>query len=201
MASVGIINCGLGNLTSVQNAFLSIRQECDVIDTPSHIEDCDRLVLPGVGAFPSAMEKLQSGEFVDPICHHINAGKPFLGICMGMQVLFETGEENGTTPGLGLLKGTVVKLPEGKQPIPNMGWWDVFGDLDQFSDALTDKDSFYFVHSYHCALQASYSRLSIEFNNLDVTVGVRHDNILGCQFHPEKSQKSGQKILTEFLRM
>ena len=150
MGRIGIINCGMGNLTSVENAFLSIRADCSVINHPDEMEDYDRLVLPGVGAFASMMDKLDTRNFKPGILKHINKGKPFMGICLGMQVLFGKSSEFGDTDGLSVLSGEVVKLPSGTCPVPNVGWWDLTGDFASFSDTLSAKDTFYFVHSYYC---------------------------------------------------
>ena len=201
MGRVGIINCGMGNLTSVENAFLSIRVDCSVINHPDEMEDYDRIVLPGVGAFASMMDKLDTGNFRQGILKHINNGKPFMGICLGMQVLFGKSSEFVETDGLSVISGEVVKLPSGIFPVPNVGWWDLTGDFASFSDTLSTKDTFYFVHSYYCRSKLPYEQLSIKINGLEIMAAVRKDNLFGYQFHPEKSQKSGQKLLKSFVNL
>lgn len=199
MGKVGIINCGLGNLTSVKNSFDVLNYDCDVIYDPTEILNYDRLVLPGVGAFGSLMHKLQSGGFINPILEHISQDKPFMGICLGMQVLFEESDEFGVRPGLGLMKGRVILLPKGNLPVPNVGWWDLNGNFSKFSNELSRNDTFYFVHSFHCKPEKDYENLTIKFNGIDVLAAVKFKNIVGYQFHPEKSQKSGQKLLHQFM--
>ena len=201
MDKVGIVNCGSGNLTSVKNSFGVLNYDCDVINNPDEIWNCDRLVLPGVGAFGSMMRKLRSGNFIDPILEHIAQDKPFMGICLGMQILFEESTEFGVTPGLGLLEGRVVSLPNGNSPVPNVGWWDVEGNFNKFSYELSREDTFYFVHSFHCQAEKNYENLTIKFNGIDVLAAIKTKNIVGYQFHPEKSQKSGQKLLHQFMRI
>ncbi len=198
MSNIGIINCGIGNLTSVRRAFDSIGYECDLIEDARDISDCKRLVLPGVGAFPSMMENLYRKGFSTEIIKHINSAKPFMGICLGMQVLFESSNEFKETQGLGVLKGEVQCLPHGANPVPNVGWWDLQGDYASFSPELSDADTFYFVHSYYCIPSKNYDTLSIDFNGTPVVAAIHENNIFAYQFHPEKSQVSGQKLLRSF---
>lgn len=198
MSSIGIINCGLGNLTSVKNALYSSRVECQIVDEPEEIVSCDKIILPGVGAFAAFMGQLHLKGFVPYIHEHILKEKPLMGICLGMQVLFEMSEEFQNTKGLGILKGQVVSLPEGKLPIPNVGWWTLKGNYGAFSERIHAEDTFYFVHSFHCKPSDEYKGLYIDFNGREVLAGVQHKNIFGYQFHPEKSQKSGQKLIKEF---
>ena len=201
MSKIGIINCGMGNLTSVKNAFLSIGADCSFIQSAQEVEDYDKIVLPGVGAFASMMQKLEDGNFKKSILKHISDDKPFMGICLGMQVLFDRSNEFGNTTGLCVLSGEVIRLPIGDQPVPNVGWWDLSGNFSAFSEALSDQDAFYFVHSYVCSSNESYERLNIEINGSEVMVAVRRDNLFGYQFHPEKSQKSGRKLLKSFVNL
>ena len=199
MQRIGIIDCGMGNLTSVKNAFSLAGAECHLVTNASEIKSFDKIILPGVGAFPFMMRKLQEGSFIGLILQHINNDKPFMGICLGMQVLFDCSVEFGNTKGLSVLKGNVVELPQGKYPIPNVGWWDMSGDYSAFSSALTGNDTFYFVHSFYCKPEASYDSLFIKINGVYALVAVRYKNVFGYQFHPEKSQNSGQKLLKSFM--
>jgi glutamine amidotransferase len=201
MDRIGIIDCGMGNLTSVKNAFLLACSDCSLIRTPSEIEDFDKIVLPGVGAFPAMMQKLTDRKFEKYILRHIANDKPFMGICLGMQVLFERSYEFEETEGLSILKGEVIKLPIGSSSVPNVGWWELKGDFGSFNHTLSKEDTFYFVHSYFCNATTPYSSLKIEVNGVQVLAGIRYNNIFAYQFHPEKSQRSGQKLIKSFVSM
>lgn len=201
MAEIGIINCGMGNLTSVKNAFNHAGIACDLIEDACDVSRYKKIVLPGVGAFHSMMEKLNEKGFSTRIKEHIKRGKPYMGICLGMQVLFESSTEFETTSGLCELHGTVQRLPGGSNPVPNVGWWDVDGDYDLFSQELSDLDTFYFVHSYHCIPSENYSALTIDFNDKTIVAAIRKNNIFAYQFHPEKSQNSGKKLLKSFAEL
>ena len=147
------------------------------------------------------MENLQKRGFVEPILKHIQDDKPLMGICLGMQVLFQQSSEFEKTNGLSILKGEVVKLPVGKYPVPNVGWWSLMGRYTAFSNELSEKDTFYFVHSYFCKPAKNYDTLQIEINGAFALAGVRSQNVFGYQFHPEKSQKSGQKLFKSFIEL
>ena len=199
MGKIGIIDCGMGNLTSVKNAFLTARSNCRLITDSSEVASYEKVVLPGVGAFPFMMENLQKRGFVEPILKHVQDDKPLMGICLGMQVLF-SAVLNLKTNGLSILKGS-VKLPVGKYPVPNVGWWSLTGRYTAFSNELSEKDTFYFVHSYFCKPAKNYDTLQIEINGAFALAGVRSQNVFGYQFHPEKSQKSGQKLFKSFMEL
>ncbi len=201
MHKIGIIDCGMGNLTSVKNAFVAAGADCNLITCSSEIASYEKVVLPGVGAFPFMMKNLYKKNFVDPILKHVEDKYPMMGICLGMQVLFEQSYEFEKTNGLSILKGEVVKLPVGKYPVPNVGWWSLIGDFTAFSNDLSEKDTFYFVHSYFCKPAIKYDTLQIEINGDFALVGIRSQNVFGYQFHPEKSQKSGQKLIKSFMEL
>lgn len=189
----------MGNLASVKNAFKSVGYDCDIVEDASRLAQYDRVVLPGVGTFRSMMQNLDEKRFSGVIKKHIASGKPFMGICLGMQVLFETGDEFEETTGLSVLKGHVTLLPQGASSVPNVGWWDVDGDYGAFSSELSDEDTFYFVHSYICKPVSTHHTLTIDFNDHRLVVAIRQDNVFAYQFHPEKSQVSGQKLLRSFV--
>ena len=201
MNNIGIINCGMGNLTSVMNAFMTLRANCYIINSSDEIEDYEKIVLPGVGAFAKMMQNLNEMGFKEKIIAHISANRPFMGICLGMQVLFEKSFEFGETVGLSVLSGKVKKLPVGNLPVPNVGWWDLEGDYFAFSDALSVKDTFYFTHSFHCQSHDDCPRLTFEINEEKVIAAIKKNNTYGYQFHPEKSQNSGQKLLKSFVNL
>lgn len=196
---IAIIDYGMGNLRSVQKAFeflgyeAVITKDSDVLDQASHV------VLPGVGAFGDAMKALESRGLIKPIKKQVKSGKPFLGVCLGMQLLFDKSYEHGEFEGLGIVPGEVVKfdLPA-EYKVPHMGW----NKLDVMQGEIFDKKDthqyVYFVHSYHCvpsdkkmiAANANYGE--------DFCAAVAYKNIFATQFHPEKSGEIGLKMLKEF---
>lgn len=196
---VGIIDYGVGNLFSLRSSFAAIGEEAFVSGDRRQLSQADRLVLPGVGAFADAAQKLRSQGLDGFVRDQAAAGKPLLGICLGMQLLFEKSFEYGEHQGLGLLEGQVVpmagKLPRGLK-IPHMGW----NRLDVKGGRLLkgmDGQYVYFVHSYfgeHC----EGSLAAVTDYGIPITAAVERDNIYGCQFHPEKSGETGLAILRKF---
>ena len=198
---LAIIDYGVGNLFSLQCSLEKIGEEAVVTKDPEVIKKADRIILPGVGAFGDAAKKLKATGLVDVIKEEAENGKPFLGICLGMQLLFEKGYEYGEHEGLGFLKGNVVSL-EGKIPqelnIPHMGWNGLnFKGESPIFKYINDGDCVYFVHSYH-ATDCEESVIATAEYGIPVTAAVAKDNIFGCQFHPEKSGEVGLKILKAF---
>ena len=199
---IGIIDYGVGNLFSLQSSFRSIGQEAVVSGSAAVLSQADRLVLPGVGAFEDAARKLRETGMGDFVRSQAAAGKPLLGICLGMQLLFEASFEYGEHPGLGLLKGQVVsmsgRIPRGLK-IPHMGWnrlrW-TDGELLKPSDGAF----VYFVHSYF-AQGCEDSLAAVTEYGIPITAAVEKENVFGCQFHPEKSGSAGLAILDRFCRM
>ena len=196
---IGLVDLNTGNLTSLQSALNKLNLRFKICKNGFDFQGVDKIILPGVGAFGAMMEKLNEGNFSLEIINHISQGKPFMGICLGMQILFEFSTEFGRTPGLGILKGSVHKLPLGSEGVPNVGWRTVCGSYFQFSQNINSLDTFYFVHSYVCKPTQAYDTLEIKFNSEAAVVAVKHNNVIGYQFHPEKSQNSGQKLLRSFL--
>ena len=197
-----IVDYGMGNLRSVGKAFLSQGIDASVTRDPGEIARADGLVLPGVGAFGDCMKNLAEYGLVGPIKEHIDSGKPFLGICLGLQVLFEGSDESPDVPGLGILEGRVVRFSpseEEKLKVPHMGWNRV--SIRKESPVLAgipDGSWFYFVHSYYPdpkdpGVIAVTSNYGVEF-----TAAVARDNLFACQFHPEKSSADGLRILRNF---
>ena len=198
---LAIIDYGVGNLFSLQCSLKKIGVDAVVTKDIEEIKKADRIILPGVGAFGDASRKLKESGLVDVITEEAKNGKPFLGICLGMQLLFEKGYEYGEHDGLGFLKGNVVPL-EGKIPgelkIPHMGW----NGLDFKKDSplfkyISNGDFVYFVHSYY-ATDCHEDTLATSEYGIPVTACVGKGNIFGCQFHPEKSGEIGLKILKAF---
>ncbi len=198
---LAIIDYGVGNLFSLQCSLKKIGVEAVVTKDAEVIKKADRIILPGVGAFGDAAEKLRATGLVDVIRNEAENGKPFLGICLGMQLLFDKGYEYGEHDGLGFIKGNVIPL-EGKIPselnIPHMGWNAL--SLDKACPLfkyIEDGDCVYFVHSYY-ATDCEKDVVATAEYGIPVTAAVGKGNIFGCQFHPEKSGETGLKILKAF---
>ena len=196
---VGIIDYGVGNLFSLKSSFKAIGEDAFVSSDPEILGKADRLVLPGVGAFEDAAKKLRASGLDGFVRGQAEEGKPLLGICLGMQLLFEKSYEYGEHEGLGLLKGSVVPM-EGKLPsdlkIPHMGWNALEVKRGRLLEAV-DGQYVYFVHSFYAdGCEASVSAVT-EYG-IPITASVEQGNIFGCQFHPEKSGNVGLSILRRF---
>ncbi|HMO36879.1 MAG TPA: imidazole glycerol phosphate synthase subunit HisH [Gemmatales bacterium] len=201
--SIVIMNYGIGNLRSVQKTFEKIGVSAQISADPEIIRQADRLVLPGVGAFADCMQKFDSAGLREPLVEHLHREKPLLGICVGMQMLFTTGTENGIHPGLNILAGTVERFPQ--QPgfkIPPMGWNQVqVRSSHPPWEGLPAPAWFYFVHSYHCIPEdTACIALETEYV-IPFCPAVQKNRLLATQFHPEKSQAIGQWLLRRFLSL
>ena len=204
---IAVIDYGMGNLRSVQKALEFIGAEVVVTHDPDLILNADSVVLPGVGAFKDCMANLKELKLVEPIRKFIDGGKPFLGICLGLQVLFEESEEYGPVDGLGILPGKVVKFTgvgaDSKKgsslKIPHMGWNQikVKKDLPLFA-GVGDAPYFYFVHSYYVVPENSEIIATVTHYGVEFVSGIQHNNVYAFQFHPEKSQTLGLSILEQF---
>jgi glutamine amidotransferase len=202
---IAIIDYGMGNLRSVQKGFEMLGFAAVVTADPKVVLEAEKVVLPGVGAFPDCMRNLEQGGFVEPILRVIRDGRPFLGICLGLQLLFTESEEFGLHRGLDVIPGRVVRFPEGMTEngeglkVPHMGWNQLaFRRTSPVFAGLSDGDNFYFVHSYYVqpkdeSVVATTTTYGIEFCS-----AVWKDNIVATQFHPEKSQEKGLAILRNF---
>lgn len=198
---VVIIDYNVGNLKSVQNAFLRIGVETIVSRDHQVIKEADGIVLPGVGTFPVAMENLEKYQLVDILKERKEAGVPILGICLGMQILFEKGLEIKETKGLGFLKGE-VKLMQVDDKIPHMGWNELcFWQNHPLLQNIKEKDFVYFVHSFMAYVPDDELIAYCEYGGQKVTAMVAKENVMGCQFHPEKSGEVGKQILLAFKEM
>ncbi len=195
---VGIIDYGVGNLFSLRSSFAAIGVEAFVSGDAAELAKADRLILPGVGAFGDAAEKLRQSGLDAFVREQAASGKPLMGICLGMQLLFEKSFEYGEHAGLGLLKGQVVgmsgKLPEGLK-IPHMGWNAL--SCTKPAKLLEEGSYVYFVHSFY-AENCEDSVAAVTDYGIPITAAVEKDNIFGCQFHPEKSGNVGLEILKRF---
>lgn len=198
---IAIIDYDAGNIKSVEKAFEALSQDAIITRDKDKILSADHVVLPGVGSFGDAMEKLSKYELIPVIEKVVKDGTPFLGICLGLQLLFESSEESLGVKGLSLLEGQIVKIPEGEyKKIPHMGWNDLTlkGEGRLFKD-LPDNPYVYFVHSYYLkAKEESIVKATTDYN-VTIHASVEKDNIFACQFHPEKSSDVGLTILKNFI--
>lgn len=198
---IHIIDYGAGNLFSVRNALEYLQIEHKITADPAELHKADGIILPGVGAFRDAMTMLNSSGFTEAIKEQVAAGKPLLGICLGMQMLFEKGYEFGETDGLGLIPGCVQLIDGGGLKIPHMGWNDltVLHDCALSAD-VHNGDYVYFVHSYRAETSDDYISCCTMYNE-KIPALVFRDNVYGAQFHPEKSGQVGVGILKNFAKL
>jgi glutamine amidotransferase len=200
---IAIIDYGMGNLRSVQKAFEKVGHQAVVTSDPAQVAAAAKVVLPGVGAFEDAISELRRLNLVKPVCEAIDAGKPFLGICLGLQLLFDVSYENGRHEGLGVLSGEVVRfdLPE-EYAVPHMGWNQLaIRRPAPVLNGIAEGTHVYFVHSYYVAPKdrqviAAETDYGGPFCSM-----IWRDNIFATQFHPEKSQSAGLRILKNFAEM
>ena len=195
---IAIIDYGMGNLRSVQKGFEKAGWRARVVRSAGEVLAAGGVVLPGVGAFANAMENLRNNHLTAAIREAIAAGRPFLGICLGMQLLFEASEEWGFTGGLGIFPGVVKRLPAGLK-IPHMGWNNVFLAKEcPLTEGIAQNSYFYFVHSYYVDTPDQNLITGITSYGLDFTSLAARKNVFGIQFHPEKSSALGLRILKNF---
>lgn len=203
----GIIDYGMGNLRSVQKAFERVGAKADFIRSAEEIASAERIVLPGVGAFRDAIAELRRLELIEPIRQAIASGKPFLGICLGLQMLFDVSYENGEYAGLGVVPGEVVKfdLPE-QYTVPHMGWNQIHFANDAqekcpLLKGIENNSCFYFVHSYYVKpTDPTVAALTCDYGG-EFCAMIHRDNLFACQFHPEKSQGNGLRLLENFCQL
>lgn len=198
---VAIIDYDAGNIKSVENAVRFLGHEVNVTADEKEILKADHVILPGVGAFGDAMQRLRAGGLEQTIREVARSGRPFLGICLGLQLLFEESEESPGIKGLCLLPGRIRRIPEGEgRKVPQIGWNDLsFPRRGRLFEGIEENSYVYFVHSYY--LQAGDPRdvtARTEYGVL-IDASVEHGNIFACQFHPEKSERIGMQILKNFL--
>jgi len=203
--SIGILDYGMANLRSVQNGFAQAGHTARVISTADEIRYVDRLVLPGVGAFQDAVATLRQHGLDQAIIRHIDAGKPFLGICLGLQMLFDVGYEDGEHAGLGVLRGTCERFKVDQThglKVPHMGWNQIqFVKPSPLFKGLADESNVYFVHGYHVVpADNSVVATTTDYGGKFVS-SIWRDNVVATQFHPEKSQRVGLTILKNFAEM
>ena len=205
---IAIIDYGMGNLRSVQKGFERVGCQAVVTADPKVVLEADRIVLPGVGAFPDCMRNLEEGGFIEPLLRVIREGRPFLGICLGLQLLFTESDEFGTHRGLDVIPGRVVRFPDGmaeggeKLKIPHMGWNQLaVSRRPPLLAGIDEGSNFYFVHSFHVVPEDTAVVATTTSYGIDFCSAVWKDNIVATQFHPEKSQEKGLRILKNFGEM
>ncbi len=198
---IAIINYGMGNLRSVQKAIEKVGGKAIITSDPEVVNKADKVVLPGVGAFSDAIENLKSNNLIEVIKETIDTGKPFLGICLGLHLLFTESEEDGLHQGLDIIKGRVVRFSD-EVKVPHMGWNQIKIEKDSliYKD-VPDNSYFYFVHSYYPVPEDKSVIATITDYGIEFVSSVLKDNIFAAQFHPEKSSDLGLKILENFVAL
>ena len=195
---IGIVDYGVGNLRSVQKAFEAVGLSAPIVADPSQIAQCSKIVLPGVGAFGDAMENLHRRNLIAPLLEAVSGNVPLLGICLGLQLLFEQSEELGIHKGLGVFKGEVKQFPQSLQ-VPHIGWNQIHIRRENpILVGVPDGSFFYFVHSYYADPVNKECVLTTTDYGMDYASVVGHGTVFGIQFHPEKSQQLGLRILRNF---
>ena len=202
MSKIGLIDYGMGNIHSVKKAIENLEEEVLLIKNSLQIRSCKALIIPGQGAFDPAVENLNKTGLIDEIKKWISSGKSFMGICLGLQILFEESEE-GNNKGIGIIKGKIKKIPTiNNQRIPHIGWCNLVPSKDS---KLLGKEEInkwvYFDHSYFAVPnEESFVTASVEYGPINLTAIIENDNLVACQFHPEKSGKIGQSLLYKWLK-
>jgi glutamine amidotransferase len=195
---IAIVDYGMGNLRSVEKGFLKVGMDVKVVSHPKAINDAQAVVLPGVGSFKDCMRNLEHMSLVDPLIKSIKSGKPYLGICLGLQVLFAESEEFGFCKGFNIFEGKVLKFRVNLK-VPHMGWNNItISRRPPILDGIQDEAFFYFVHSFYVVPQGEEIIATTTDYGVRFTSMVWKDNIFATQFHPEKSQEMGLRILKNF---
>lgn len=194
---ITIIDYGVGNVRSIMNTFDKIGYKTNLSNKEDDILSSNLLILPGVGAFPTAMDNLCNLNLIQVLDKYVQTGKTLLGICLGMQLLFDSSQEITYTKGLSYIKGDIVHFKDINAKIPHMGWNNLIYQNPQ-KPALTN-DFVYFVHSYYAKTSDEYIKAYTLYDNVKIPAIVKNSNVYGMQFHPEKSAKIGQKLLLEIL--
>lgn len=201
---IAIIDYDAGNIKSVQKALEAFGEQGIITRDENMILNADKVILPGVGAFGEAMEKIHKYRLYDVIHEVVDRKTPFLGICLGLQLLFERSAESPETDGLSVLKGEILRIPERKDiKIPHIGWNSLqFSQEGKIFKGVNEESYVYFVHSYYLKAQSEeIVTAKAEYGGTTIHASVEQDNVFACQFHPEKSSSVGMKILQNFLKL
>lgn len=195
---IAIIDYGMGNLRSVQKGFEKVGFEAEITSDPEEVLRAEKVVLPGVGAFGDAMHNLREAGMIDVIHDTVKAGKPFLGICLGLHLMFDSSEEFGLHEGLGIFRGKVKLIPPGLK-VPHIGWNQIeIQKQDVILNDIPNGSAFYFVHSYYVDPVVTEQITTLTDYGIKFASIVSQDNVFGIQFHPEKSSTIGLRILKNF---
>ncbi len=199
---IAIIDYDAGNIGSVEKAIEYLGEEKILTRDPEILLKAEKVILPGVGAFGDAMEKLNKFGLVPVIKEIVNKGTPLFGICLGLQLLFESSEENPGVEGLGILKGKIVKFPKSELKVPQIGWNALhFPRESRLFKGIEDGSFFYFVHSYYLRAEDESIVAGVANYGIDFHAAVEKGNVFACQFHPEKSSDVGLKLLKNFIEL
>lgn len=199
---IAIIDYGAGNLKSVQKALDALGHENQITSDPQTIEEAERILLPGVGAFGDAMKNLVRSGMDGVVRHSVALGKPFMGICVGMQLLFDSSEEDPGVEGLGIIPGKVCKIRQEGLKIPQMGWNSLkLVKKSKLFEGIPQGEYVYFVHSYYPSPANKEDVAAVVTYGSEITVAVEHGNVFATQFHPEKSGQVGLKLLDNFAKI
>ena len=202
MSKIGLIDYGMGNIHSVKKAIENLEEDVLLIKSKFQISSCKALIIPGQGAFDPAIENLNRTGLIDEINKWISSGKSFMGICLGLQILFEESEE-GNKKGIGIIKGKIKKIPTIKnQRLPHIGWCKLIPSKDSKLLCKEEINKWvYFDHSYYASPNdESFVSASVEYGHINLTAIIEKENLIACQFHPEKSGNIGQSLLSRWLK-
>ena len=202
MSKIGLIDYGMGNIHSVKKAIENLEEDVLLLKNKSQISSCKALIIPGQGAFDPAIENLNKTGLIDEINKWIRTGNSFMGICLGLQILFEDSEE-GNNKGLGIIKGKIKKIPSIKdQRIPHIGWCNLVPSKEGKLLCKEERNNWvYFDHSYFAVPNdENFVTASVEYGPINLTAIIEDENLIACQFHPEKSGNFGQSFLNRWLK-
>ena len=202
MSKIGLIDYGMGNIHSVKKAIENLEEEVLIIKNKLQVSDCKALIIPGQGAFDPAIKNLIKTDLIDEIKKWVNSGKSFMGICLGLQILFEESEE-GNNKGIGIIKGKIKKIPPiENQRIPHIGWCNLIPKKDSKLLCKEERNKWvYFDHSYFAVPNDdNFVTASVEYGPINLTAIIESENLTACQFHPEKSGNIGQSLLNRWLQ-
>lgn len=215
MRKVSVIDYGMGNILSVERSLEYCGAQVEIVNKHKEIIQADLLVLPGVGAFKNAMKELENLEIIESIQSFLKKGNPFMGICLGMQMMLEASIEFGYTKGLGVIAGQVEVIPNTTvngitHKVPHVGWTQIYMPEFQAEPVMWDKtilkgisneDFFYFVHSFTAKPDEKFRLADAEYGGRKISAVIKKDNLYGCQFHPEKSGEAGLRIIQNFVNL
>lgn len=202
---IGIVDYNMGNLASVKNAFAKLGEDVVIVSDPEKFKLFDKLILPGVGAYGDAMEHLKERSMDEALREYAKSGNYMFGICLGMQLLFQSSEEFGSNEGLGLIKGKVIEFDQNRflhpLKVPHTGWNRMFTKQHKLFSGMDKSHYLYFVHSFHVVCENESDSIGVTDYGYKFTSSIARDNILGIQPHPEKSHTNGLQILENFIQL